>query len=150
MKPMRLPAALMLGLALSGLLAQSAPAQQAAEPAVAVAVAPVAVAVAPAPIPFKRDGSVPAGSWSGGALGVVLVSLVAIGAVLYLRRRLNLDGARIGAPRLARVLETQRLGPRTLLSVIEFGGKQHLVVQGEHGVVSLATAEAPSTVGETT
>jgi flagellar biogenesis protein FliO len=130
----------------------------AAAPAAAVApaastVAPAASAVAPAastavqvPIPFKHEGSSPAGSLSGAA-GVLLVSVAAIVAVLVIRRRLRLDGPSGGAPRLLRVLETQRLGPRTLLSVVEFGGRQHLIAQSEQGVQCLATADQASAPG---
>lgn len=139
---------LLLCVAAGSALAQTAAPQTAAPQGAAAARASAAPAPAPAAIPFKRDGATPAGGWAGGATSVVLVSLAAIGAVLYLRRRLNLDGAGIGAPRLAKVLETQRLGPRGLLSVIEFGGQQHLVLQGEHGVSCLATLDAGEPKGE--
>jgi flagellar biogenesis protein FliO len=42
------------------------------------------------------------------------------------------------ANRLVRVVESTRLGPRTLLSVVEFDGSRYLVAQGEHGVSCLA------------
>lgn len=103
---------------------------------------PVQATVQAAPIPFKHDAGVPAGSVSGGALGVLLISLLAIGAVLFLRKRFNLHPVRASQPGLLRVLETQRLGPRTLLSVVEFSGQRYLVAQGEHGVSCLASAPA--------
>ena len=84
-------------------------------------------------IPFKRDSDVPLGSAVGGGVGVLLIALAAIVVVQVLRRKLKLPvpGA---APRHMRVLETQRLGPRAALSVVEFGGRRYLLAQGEHGV----------------
>lgn len=95
------------------------------------------VSSAAAPIPFKRDGGVTEGL-QGSALGVLGVSLLAIGVVLVLRRRLRLD-APAGAGKLLRVLESQRLGPRAVLSVVEFDGTRYLVAQGEQGISCLAT-----------
>lgn len=109
-------------------------------------------AAAPGAIPFRRDSASGAGSLAGSAWGVLVVSLLAIGAVLYVRKRLNLNplNPRQGAaPRLLRVLETQRLGPRALLSVVEFGGQQHLIAQSEHGVSHLVTAPAAGAAGAT-
>lgn len=95
-------------------------------------------ALAAAPIPFKRDTD--AGSLAGtGGMAVLLVSLLAIGAVYVVRKRLKLGQLAPGAPALLRVLETRRLGPRALLSVVEFGGKRHLIAQGEHGISCLDT-----------
>ncbi|PHV05340.1 hypothetical protein CSQ96_20805 [Janthinobacterium sp. BJB412] len=102
---------------------------------------------AAAPIPFKVDA--PAGAaLPGGAVGVLLLSLLAIAAVYLVRKRLNLRpfGAEAGAPRLLRVVETQRLGPRALLSVVDFAGGRYLIAQSEQGVsclVALPAAAAP-------
>lgn len=101
-----------------------------------------AAASAPAPIPFKRDAAVADAALPGGAVGVLLVSLLAIAAVYVLRKRLNLAPA-TAQGRLLKVLETQRLGPRTLLSVVEFSGKRYLIAQNEHGVSRLASAPVP-------
>jgi flagellar biogenesis protein FliO len=43
---------------------------------------------------------------------------------------------------MLQVLETQRLGPRSLVSVIEFRDTQYLLVQGEHGVSCVASVPA--------
>ena len=96
---------------------------------------------ATAPIPFKQDAAGAAAALPGGALGVLLLSALAIGAVYVVRKRLNLRpaGAK-DAPRHLRVLETQRLGPRTLLSVVEFAGGRYLIAQGEQGVSCLVAA----------
>lgn len=115
------------------------------QPSAAPHAAPSAALTA---IPFRRDDDAGAAALAGGGAGILLISLLAIGAVLYLRRRFNLHGAGggIGPARLVRVLESTRLGPRTLLSVVEFDGTRYLVAQGEHGVSCLA--EKPASVRE--
>jgi flagellar biogenesis protein FliO len=105
--------------------------------------ASAAPAPAPAPvttpIPFKRDTGAASGI-TGSALGVLGVSLLAIGAVLVMRRRLRLDTPAGSSGKLLRVLESQRLGPRALLTVVEFDGTRYLVAQGEQGISCLAAA----------
>lgn len=94
-----------------------------------------------APIPFKQEAALGVTALPGGALGVLLLSMLAIGAVYVVRKRLKLVGAKAdGAPRRLRIVETQRLGPRTLLSVVEFAGGEYLIAQSEQGVCCLATA----------
>lgn len=100
----------------------------------------LAHAAAASSIPFKQDAPVGAAALPGGALGVLLLSALAIVAVYVVRKRLNLQPARSGSAKLLRVLETQRLGPRTLLSVVEFAGSQYLIAQSEQGVSCLAAA----------
>jgi len=103
------------------------------------------VQAAPA-IPFKRDAAGAAGALGGGALGVLILSLVAIVVVLVVRKRLRLGGPVDAGAGLLRVLETRRLGPRALLSVVEFDGARYLIAQSEQGVQCLAqhaTKEAP-------
>lgn len=104
----------------------------------------VARGASASPIPFKQDAPVGASSLPGGALGVLLLSALAIVAVYVIRKRLNLHPAKSAGGKLLRVLETQRLGPRTLLSVVEFSGGQYLIAQSEHGVSCLAQAPAAS------
>ncbi len=93
-------------------------------------------------IPFRQDGAGAAASVTGGALGVLLLSLLAIAAVLLVRKRLRLPLPGRAAPPLLQVLETRRLGPRTLLSVVEFAGTRYLLAQGEQGVSCVASAPA--------
>jgi flagellar biogenesis protein FliO len=109
--------------------------------------APGAVAGAPATIPFKREPA-SAGAVGASALGVLLVLLAAVGAVLYLRKRLNLGVPGAGGQRLVRVLESERMGPRALLSVVEFGGQRYLLAQGEHGISCVASVPAPADARE--
>lgn len=110
----------------------------------AFGLAAASVPCAATPIPFKRDPVVGAANIGGGALGVLLVSLLAIGAVLYLRKRLHLQNGAAPGERALNVMETQRLGPKALLSVVEFDGKRYLIAQGEHGVSCLATSDKSS------
>lgn len=92
-------------------------------------------------IPFKHAAPTGnAAATSGGA--VLVVSLLAIGLVLFLRKRLNLGRAGGQGGKRIRVLETQMLGPRTMLAVVEFGGREHLIAQTDHGVSRIADVEA--------
>jgi flagellar biogenesis protein FliO len=96
---------------------------------------------AAAAIPFKQDGGTTAASLQGGALGILALSALAIAAVYYLRKRLNLPfGRPASASRLLKILETQHLGPRATLSVVEFDGRRYLIAQSEQGVTCLVTA----------
>lgn len=100
-------------------------------------------------IPFKQEAAVGTSQWTGGALGILVLSAAAIGVVLVLRKKLNLHVASSGVEgeRHLRVLETQRLGPRTVLSVVEFAGARYLVAQSEQGVSCIASA--PGLAGNT-
>lgn len=85
-------------------------------------------------IPFKQDSE--ATPWSGAGLALVIVSLVAIVAVLVIRKRLGMAPA-AGGPRMLRIVESQRLGPRALLSVVEYKGEHYLISHSEQGVSCL-------------
>lgn len=122
-----------------------------AQAAPGVTDAPAAVPVAAeraAPIPFKRDAVPVASTLTSAGVAIVVLSLAAIGTVLFLRKRLGLSALPGSPARLVRVLETQRLGPRALLSVVEFGGSQHLIAQGEHGISCLVSAPLADTPKE--
>jgi flagellar biogenesis protein FliO len=97
------------------------------------------------PIPFKMeaDGAPPAG---GLAVLVVLLALGALawGALLRQRRRVR---AQEGG-RALRVVETQRLAPRSYVSVVEFGGQRHLLAQNEHGLLHVASTPAETEAGD--
>jgi flagellar biogenesis protein FliO len=101
--------------------------------------APLALAAPGGTIPFKQE---PAGApWSGAGLALLAVSLVAIVAVLVVRKRLGLTPTGTG-PRMLRIVEIQRLGPRALLSVIEYKGEHYLVSYSEQGVTCLVPPKA--------
>ena len=88
-------------------------------------------------IPFKHDGGAADSPLAGGAVGLLVVSLIVIGAVLVIRKKLGLGQLAPGKSGLLKVLETQRLGPRALLSVVEFSGTQYLIAQSEQGISCL-------------
>lgn len=95
-----------------------------------------------AAIPFKQETPLASAPLGGGAVAVLLLSLLAIVGVLFLRRRLPLAAA--GGGRLLRVLERQPLGPRAQLVVVEFDGRRLLLAHTEHGVTSVASAAVPA------
>ena len=92
-------------------------------------------------IPFKQPAQVGSAAAPGG-IAVLVVSLIAIAAVLYLRKRMNLRPVTVQGGRRARIIETQMLGPRAMLAVIEFGGREHLIAHTEHGVTHIADTAA--------
>lgn len=98
------------------------------------------ITVQPA-IPFKRDSGDGAALASSG-VGVLIVSLLAIAAVLVIRKRLRIGAPTAGRKAMLQVLETQRLGPRSLVSVIEFRGTHYLLVQSEQGASCVASVPA--------
>lgn len=128
---------------------------------VLLACSAVAAEDKPAAIPFKHDPVASSTALGNGAFGVLVISLIVIVAVLVVRKRLNLNtplgglrglGGLAGlsgasnTPRLLKVLETQRLGPRALLSVVEFEGGRYLIAQSEHGITCLVSSPSTSSV----
>lgn len=103
---------------------------------------PAPVQVPSQAIPFKREEAGVSDALVGGGAGVLVISLIVIAMVLYARKRLGLvTGAAAASGRL-RIVETQRLGPRTLLSVVEFDGRAYLLAQTEQGVTRVADSAA--------
>lgn len=98
-------------------------------------------------IPFKHESA--SGSVLGnGAFGVLVISLLVIVAVFFIRKQLQLNQSSNGASRHLRILETQRIGPKALLSVIEFDGARYLIAQSEHGIQCLLSGN-PSKLSPT-
>ncbi len=93
-------------------------------------------------IPFKQENAAGGSDISRVILALLLCVLV-LAAVLFVLRKYLPGMARpqSGGQRL-QVLETRRLGPRTALHVVQFGGQQYLIGDSEHGLVNLARAEA--------
>lgn len=91
-------------------------------------------------IPFKHENSTAGGDFSRIGLALILC-LAVLAAVLYLLRR-YLPGVikPVSGCKRVQVLETQRLGPRSQVYVVAFGGRQYLIGQSEHGLVRLASA----------
>lgn len=107
--------------------------------------APAAAVPAQAAIPFKRDDGAAGATLASGGIGVLVISLLAIAVVLFLRRRLNLHAGTPASGRSLRVLESARMGPRALLSVVEFDGTRYLLAQSEQGITCLANTSAVKT-----
>jgi flagellar biogenesis protein FliO len=99
------------------------------------------------PIPFKRDSGSTGAALADGAVGVLLISLLAIAAVLVIRKKLGLRLLPSAKPGMLKVLETQRLGPKALLSVVEFGDTHYLIAQGEQGISCVASVPASQPAG---
>jgi flagellar biosynthetic protein FliO len=97
---------------------------------------------APGTIPFKREEPGIAGALTGGAVGLLVVSLVVIALALWARKRLNLAPGQSRADSRLRIVETRRLGPRALLSVVEFGDRAYLLAQTEQGISRIADIDA--------
>lgn len=93
-------------------------------------------------IPFKRDSATGDNPLGSAGVALLLVSLIVIAAVLVVRKRLRLGMPQGGRAALLTVLESQRLGPRALVSVVAFNNTHYLLAQGEHGVTCIASAPA--------
>ncbi len=91
-------------------------------------------------IPFKPESAASGSDFSRVILALLLCVLV-LGAVLFVLRkylpgvtRNTSDGQRL------QILATRRLGPRSALHVVQFGGQQYLIGDSEHGLVNLASS----------
>jgi flagellar biogenesis protein FliO len=93
---------------------------------------------AAARIPFKREALADGAATPGATLLTLLLAALAIGVLYWLRKRVALQVPGRGE-RLLRVLESQRLGPRSTLSVVEFAGQRYLLAQSEQGVQCVAS-----------
>lgn len=93
-------------------------------------------------IPYKRDNSASEGELSRLAIGLTVFVLAVAGAVYVVRQRLGKQGE-AGAPKRLRLLESQRLNPRTSLHVVEFAGSHYLLAQSEQGIHCLASSPKP-------
>lgn len=96
-------------------------------------------------IPFKQDDGRGQAVIENGAIAILVLSFAVIGIVLFVRKRLKLAPMlapmRLGMPRHVSVLESTRLGPKTMVSVVEFDGTRYLVAHGDHGTSCLASAK---------
>lgn len=96
------------------------------------------VRAAPA-IPFKPAS---AAGGQGNAVALLLASVLAIALAIWARKRWLPAVARLQGERPLRVLQTQRLGPGAMVSVVEFAGMHYLVAQSQQGVNCIASAPA--------
>jgi len=90
-------------------------------------------------IPYKHDNISVQSDLPRVAIGMTVCMLLLAGGLYFLRRRLGvkMPGSR---NRLLRVVETQRLNPRSSLYVVEFGGNYHLLGQSEQGITCLVSS----------
>jgi flagellar biogenesis protein FliO len=104
------------------------------------------VAAAQSIIPFKRDSAVNDSEFSRLGLGMVLTIAVLCLVLYVLRRRLRqpkMSGAKMES---LQILETQRLGQRATLYVVQFAGGQYLIGHSEYGLTCLVNAPLASNV----
>jgi len=91
-------------------------------------------------IPFKQDAAGGKEDLTRVAAGLIICVLVLGAVVFVLRRRFMPQTQADGKKHLLRVLETQRLNPRSTLHVVEFAGSYYLVSQDQQGVRRLASS----------
>ncbi|HYD78311.1 MAG TPA: flagellar biosynthetic protein FliO [Paucimonas sp.] len=99
-----------------------------------------AAAPADAAIPFKREQAV-----HEPGIGRVVIALAvcgaALGGALYvLRRRFGSQPPAGNKEKLVRIVETQRLTPRSALYVVEFGRTHYLLAHSEQGIACVAAS----------
>lgn len=90
-------------------------------------------------IPFKQEAVSGAGELLRVAGGLTLCVLLLAGVLHFLRRRAGPHANSAAEAGRLRIVERQRLGARSILVVVEFDGKRHLLAQSEQGVALLAT-----------
>lgn len=90
-------------------------------------------------IPYKQEASAAAAA-SDSAIAILIVSLAVIAIVLYLRKRFKFDVPAQSADARVKVLESRRLSAHAVLTVVEFDGRELLLVQSQQGVNCVAEA----------
>jgi flagellar biogenesis protein FliO len=93
-------------------------------------------------IPFKRESSAAESDSSRLGLGLGFCALLAVGAIWLVRRRNGSHGRGIAGRKQARVVETSRLSPKSMLHVVEFAGNRYLLTESENGVHCVASTPA--------
>jgi flagellar biogenesis protein FliO len=91
-------------------------------------------------IPFKPASSSATGDPYQLIIGFVVCMLVLAVVIYVLRRRLASSLTIGGVKKQLRVTETQRLGARSTLHVVEFAGTRYLLAQTEQHVSCIASA----------
>ena len=91
-------------------------------------------------IPFKREPSATASEGPRLLIGFGFCAALLVGAIYLTRRRNGFPGRGTAGKRLAQVIETSRLGPKTVLYVVEFGENRYLLAESVNGVHCVATA----------
>jgi len=89
------------------------------------------------PIPYKQEDTTKGLDVRRLAAGALLCGLTLTAALYFLRKRLGLLKETRGGH--LKILETQRLGPKSALHVIQFAGTVYLLAQNEHGFSKIAS-----------
>lgn len=93
-------------------------------------------------IPFKHENAAGGSDVSRVVLALLLCVLV-LGVALFVLRKYLPGVTRVSAGgRRLQILETQRLGPRTALHVVQFGEREYLIGDSEQGLVNLASVQS--------
>lgn len=93
-------------------------------------------------IPFKRDPPMAASEGPRLILGFGFCAVLLVGAIYLTRRRNGLLGKGAAGKRLVKVMETSRLGPKSMLYVVEFEENRYLLAESANGVHCVAEAPA--------
>ena len=105
----------------------------------------------PQAIPFKQDKTPTEDGLPRMALGLVVCGALFAVAIVLLRKRYGLAANSAGAKRNLRIVESQRVTPKSSLHVVEFRGTYYLLGQSEAGLRRLASSPVETSLqaGET-
>ncbi len=92
-------------------------------------------------IPFKTVPANAAGDPLQLIAGFAICVLVLVVIIYVLRRRLASTRLLTGEKKQIRIAESQRLGARSTLHVVEFAGKRYLLAQTEQNVSCIAAEQ---------
>lgn len=93
----------------------------------------------PKAIPFKTTPANAGGDPMQLIIGFAVCLLVLVVIIYALRRRQSSSRLLTGEKKQIRIAESQRLGPRSSLHVVEFSGRRYLIAQTEQNVSCIAT-----------
>lgn len=99
-------------------------------------------------IPFKPASTHAAGDPLQLIAGFAICILVLLVILYALRRRLASSRLLSGQKKQIRITESQRMGARSTLHVVEFSGKRYLLAQTEQNVSCIATETISDTASE--
>lgn len=100
-------------------------------------------------IPFKTAPTNATGDPLQLIAGFAVCLLVLIAIIYLLRRRLRSTRLLTGEKKQIRIAESQRLGARSTLHVVEFSGKRYLLAQTEQNVSCIAAEQINEATQET-
>lgn len=95
-------------------------------------------------LPFKRNEPVSAGLLGRIAVSGIALLLLAFALLYVLKKYVLRIGAGPSLGRHIRVLETQRLTPKTILFLVQVGSRRILLAQTAEGITVLDKSDAPA------